>query len=147
MQPRKHLFNILNRYLVLLIIQAPAILTAQVLIETLPSTRAEGTINIYGRGTLSQKIPYEKIKGSAFWSDEWKSATLYGRSPKEKWEQRIKLNLASNEIYFKNEGEEEQVVNDGLVRRIVFHDEHDPSKIEAQFLNGVQDPYCKFRSC
>ena len=144
MQLSKKFQKTLNGFLILLIIQIPTLLPAQVLFEMLPSTRSEGTINIYGRGTLSQRIPYEKIKGSAFWSDEWKVATIYGRTTKEKWEQKIKLNLASNEIYFKNQREDEQVVNDGFVRRIVLYDLNDSSKIEAQFLNGLQEPYTSF---
>lgn len=116
-------------------------LYAQVFIEPLPTSRAEGTINIYGRGSLSPRIPYENISGSAFWADEWKPATLIGRTPREKWEMLIKLNLATNEIYYKNPNGEVLVVNDGLVRRIVFHEANDPGKIEAEFLNGIQEPY------
>lgn len=141
MQFSGHCKKLLGGLIVVALIQLPALLQAQVLFETLPATKSEGKINIYGRGTLSQRIPYEIIKGSPFWSDEWKSATLYGASPKEKWEQPIKLNLATNEIYFINNREEELVINDGLVQKIVFHDRNDPEKKEAQFINGVQPPF------
>ena len=131
----------LNRWLILLAIQIPALLQAQVLFEMLPSTLSDGTINIYGRGTLSNKISLDRIKGSAFWSDEWKAATLYGKNPKEKWEQPIKLNLATNEIYFKTKDNEELVIGNVFVQKIVFHQSDDPSKTETVFLNGTPEPY------
>lgn len=127
--------------IVVVLIQFPALLQAQVLFETLPATQSQGTINIYGRGNLSQRIPYDIIKGSPFWADDWQSATLYGANPREKWEQPIKLNLATNEIYFINNREEELVINDGLVQKIVFHDGNDPAKTEAQFINGIEPPF------
>ncbi len=139
--PFNHCRKIFNRVLFILCAQFPHALQAQVLFETLSSTKSEGTINIYGRGNLSQKLPYENIKGNPFWVDEWKTATLYGFRATEKWEQPIKLNLATHEIYFKNKEGEELVINDGLVQKIVFHDANDPAKIEAAFLYGLQPPF------
>jgi hypothetical protein len=121
----------------------PFLVIAQggVMIETLPSTKADGTINIYGRGTLSNRIPYDKIAGNAFWKAEWVPATLIGRNKKERWEQEVKLNLASHEIYYKNPTGEEQVVNEGLVKKIQIHEPNTPEKITATFINGVTEPY------
>ena len=133
--------KIFTSLLIILCAQLPVLVQAQVLFETLSSTKSEGTINIYGRGNLSQKVPYENIKGSPFWADEWKSATLYGFRANEKWEQPIKLNLATHEIYFKNKNGEELVINDGLVQKIIFHDTNDPAKVEAAFLYGLQPPF------
>jgi hypothetical protein len=142
----KKLFSNLRCYLpVLLIIGCikPNIVAAQggVLIETLPSTKADGTINIYGRGTLSNKIPYDKITGSAFWKAEWQTATLIGRNKKERWEQEVKLNMASHEIYYRKPNGEEEVVNEGLVKIVQFHQPNDPQNITSSFLNGITEPY------
>lgn len=136
-----HCRKIFHSVLIILCAQFPLSLQAQVLFETLSSTKSEGTINIYGRGNLSQKLPYENIKGSPFWAEEWKTATLYGFRANEKWEQPIKLNLATHEIYFKNKEGEELVINDGLVQKIAFHDANDPAKIEAAFLYALQPPF------
>ena len=136
-----HSKKIASCLIAVLLTQLPYYLNAQVLFETLAATKSQGTINIYGRGNLSPSLPYENIKGSAFWSDEWKTATLYGFHANEKWEQPIKLNLATHEIYFKNKDGEELVINNGLVQKIVFHDANDPAKIEAVFLYGLRPPF------
>ncbi|HQR94248.1 MAG TPA: hypothetical protein PLK14_13270 [Sediminibacterium sp.] len=112
-----------------------------VLIETLPSTKADGTINIYGRGTLSNRIPYDKITGNAFWKTEWVTATLIGRNKKERWEQEVKLNMASHEIYYRKPNGDEEVVNEGLVKKVQFHVANNPEEIIAIFLNGIAEPY------
>ncbi len=112
-----------------------------VMIETLPSTKADGTINIYGRGNLSNRIPYDKITGNAFWKAEWQSATLIGRNKKEKWEQEVKLNMASHEIYYRKANGDEAVVNEGLVKRVQFHEPNNPENISASFLNGITEPF------
>lgn len=129
--------------LFLVFFYAPFIVIAQdgVMIETLPSTKADGTINIYGRGTLSNRIPYDKITGNAFWKAEWQSATLIGRNKKERWEQEVKLNLASHEIYYRKANGDEAVVNEGLVKRVQFHEPNNPENITASFLNGVSEPF------
>lgn len=130
-------------YLLLLVSICPLVVGAQdgVLIETLPSTKADGTINIYGRGNLSNRIPYDKITGNAFWKAEWVPATLIGRNKKERWEQEVKLNMATHEIYYRKPNGEEEVVNEGLVKKLQIHEPNAPEKITAVFLNGITEPY------
>lgn len=129
--------------LLFFVVSVPYFVNAQggVLIETIPSTKADGTINIYGRGTLSNKIPYDKITGNAFWKAEWVSATLIGRNKKEKWEQDVKLNLATHEIYYRKPNGDEEVVNEGLVKKVQVHEPNHPENITAIFLNGITEPY------
>jgi hypothetical protein len=129
--------------LLLWVVFLPNLVAAQggVLIETLPSTKADGTINIYGRGTLSNRIPYDKITGNAFWKAEWVTATLIGRNKKERWEQEVKLNMASHEIYYRKPNGDEEVVNVGLVKKVQFHQPNNPEEITAIFLNGISEPY------
>ena len=116
----KHLLSI--KWLCLLLISIGYQSNAQDLtIEPVSNYKADGTINIYGRGNLTPKIPYENITGNAFWQTEWKPATLFGRNSKERWEQVVKLNMATNEIYFKDKKGEEQVVNAGYVKQVLFH--------------------------
>lgn len=136
----KHLLSI--KWLCLLLISIGYQSNAQDLtIEPVSNYKADGTINIYGRGNLTPKIPYENITGNAFWQTEWQPATLFGRNSKERWEQVVKLNMATNEIYFKDKKGEEQVVNAGYVKQVLFHEPNDPAKITAVFLNEVQEPY------
>ncbi|OYU54637.1 MAG: hypothetical protein CFE25_15215 [Chitinophagaceae bacterium BSSC1] len=143
MQKHSFLSKSIHAILIFVFIYTPFYVLAQdgVMIETLPSTKADGTINIYGRGSLSNRIPYDKITGNAFWKAEWQSATLMGRNKKERWEQEVKLNLASHEIYYKKANGDEAVVNEGLVKRVQFHESNKPDNIIASFLNGVTEPF------
>ena len=62
-------------------------------------------------------IPYDQITGSPFWKDSIQSARLYGNAgtfgvyP-------VRINFATNEIYF-TKGAEELVLTDKLVTRVV----------------------------
>lgn len=69
-------------------------------------------------------IPYDQIEGSPFWNDTLQSARLYssagylGIYP-------VRINFATNEIYFQR-GMEELVLTENLVTRIVF-----PRKVDS----------------
>lgn len=108
-------------------------LTAQVRIEA-PGIykNAPASINFYGLGTLIEKIPYSRIKGSPFWKDEWQLATLYSGKGKLSTIP-IKLNLASNEIHFLKD-ENEMVLDDDKISTIVFHPDKDVSKTAEVFI-------------
>src|SRR5580765_3985107 len=74
---------------------------SQVFIESTPAARsADPVINIYGAGNLMVPIPYEKVRGSAFWKDGYELACLYGTNSMSKWFCRSRLNLVTGEIYF-----------------------------------------------
>ncbi len=95
------------------------------------------TYIVYGSEGLSNKIPYYKVKGSPFWSDDYKLAALY--SGNNRFSIRpIKLNLATNEIYFlKNDVE--LVLDNADVTKLVFYQGKDTSVTTALFLRKVPD--------
>jgi hypothetical protein len=68
-------------------------------------------------------------------------ATLIGRNKKERWEQEVKLNMATHEIYYRKPNGEEEVVNEGLVKKLQIHEPNAPEKIITAFLNGITEPY------
>ena len=78
-----------------------SVLIAQVFIETYPpvSNNTDMGVRISGIQNLSDRLPYEKITGSPFYSDEWQLASLSGSNEKEKWLCKVKLNLATGELY------------------------------------------------
>src|SRR5215471_6587812 len=74
---------------------------SQVFIETTPTSKsADPVINMYGAGDLIVSIPYEKIKGSAFWNDNYQLAYLFGDNTMSKWFCRSRLNLVTGDVYF-----------------------------------------------
>ncbi len=111
------------------------VLTAQVFIENHPGGNAKDpTIMIWGSDGLQKKLPYENVKGSPFWSDDWKLATLYGETSKELWVCKAKLNLATGEVYYLDDQNHELAVTPGLVKKIAFHKGEDTSVNEAVFI-------------
>ena len=109
---------------------------SQVWVETYPpvSNPTDMGVRITGLGTLSDRIPYERIGGSPFWSDEWRIATLYGERANEKWLCKAKLNFATGEVHFLDKEDKEMVTGDGIVKKIVFHKLNDTSSVFAVFI-------------
>lgn len=112
-------------------------LNAQVFIE-----KTESSFNgkppsymVYGSAGLSKRIPYDKIKGSPFWSDEYKLAALYSGENIISI-RPIKLNLATNEIYF-SKNDEELVLESIDVGKLIFYQGGDTSVTAATFINKV----------
>lgn len=102
----------------------------------------EGGINgeatsyiMYGSDGLSNRIPYHKIKGSAFWSDVYHMAVLYS-GPKRISVTPIKLNLATNEIYFLKNGEE-LVLDAADITRITIHEGTDTTTASTTFIRRI----------
>ncbi|MFN2456678.1 MAG: hypothetical protein ABR502_00615 [Chitinophagaceae bacterium] len=82
--------------------------------EIISEVRFDGVDGTSGR------IPYDKVKGSPFWREEFIPAKLYTKTG-QIYSATIRLNLATNEIHFLKNGEEMVLV--GLdVSRIMFTD-------------------------
>ncbi|MDQ3681682.1 MAG: hypothetical protein M3352_01260 [Bacteroidota bacterium] len=95
------------------------------------------TYVVYGSEGLSNRIPYDKIKGTPFWSDEYKLAVLYSGNNRVSI-RPVKLNLATNEIYFlKND--EELVLENVDVTKLIFYKGKDTSEIITSFIRRVPD--------
>jgi hypothetical protein len=99
------------------------------------------TYIVYGSEGLSNKVPYYKVKGSPFWSDDYKLAALY--SGNKRFSIRpIKLNLATNEIYFlKNDVE--LVLDKADVTKLVLYQGNDTSVTTALFHRKVPELFIK----
>lgn len=95
---------------------------SQVFIESSPvGTSPDGALIVYGSTNLNNtKLPYEKIKGSPFWNNEFRMATLV--DPQEKLLGKVptRINLYTNEVYFKTPTGEERVAAPGRVRKVIF---------------------------
>jgi hypothetical protein len=76
-------------------------------------------IRFDGVDGTSGRIPYEKVKGSPFWRDEFIPAKIYTKTG-QMYSAPIRLNLATNDIHFIKNDEEKVLV--GLnVTKIVFN--------------------------
>ena len=94
----------------------------QLMIEQGPSgSTRDGSLIVDGLTGSGSRLPYEKIKGSPFLNEEWKTATLYHTSGKAFGIYQARLNLATHEIHYKdNIGRE--LADDGSISRIVFEE-------------------------
>lgn len=94
----------------------------QLMIEQGPSgSTRDGSLIVYGLSGSGSRLPYEKIKGSPFLFDEWKNATLYHTSGKAFGVYQAKLNLATQEIHYKDTKGQE-LADDGSIARVVFEE-------------------------
>jgi hypothetical protein len=111
-------------------------LIAQVFIETYPpvSNNTDMGVRISGIQNLSDRLPYERITGSPFYTEEWQLASLTGANEKEKWLCKVKINLATGELYYQDKEGNELVTDDGLIHKVVLHRNDDTSTVVAIFI-------------
>jgi hypothetical protein len=118
------------------------------------------TIDIIGSGTgmvgyagfynpkhlinKARTLDYKDIEGTCFWDNKWNPAFLVGSQGKKIKLEKIKLNSYSNEIHFVDPSSEEFVLQKGIVRKIIFLDPKDTSKVTTIFQNfgtGTKDDF------
>ena len=103
-----------------------------------PPTK-DGILYIYGQESYQsdERIPYDRIKGSPFWKDEFQMATLLDKYNRKLIKAPAKLNLLTNEVYFINAQGEVRVPNAGLVAKVIFHVQDTGTAVDAVFENNL----------
>ena len=86
-----------------------------------------------GQGLQEHGIPYDKIDGSPFWKDSLLPARFYD-SKGYIITLLARINIATNKIYFQQNGDE-LVLNDDIITRIVFLEKDD----SLVFISKVPD--------
>lgn len=99
-------------------------------------TVKDATLIVYGMNGQSQKIPYEKIKGSAFYNGQWRKASLYNQADKLIGVYDVKLNLVTHEVHFLDQKGMELAANDGIVSKVVFIDTVNGKPKNKVFVNN-----------
>lgn len=72
-------------------------------------------------GTDAERIPFERIRGSRFWNENWRNAeleTMQGKVLKAP----VRLNLATGEVHFML-NQQELVLSETPLRKILFTDD------------------------
>lgn len=113
---------------------------AQAFLESQPiGTSRDGVLVLYGSDATAtnKRIPYERISGSPFWKDEFLMATLISKDNQVLTKAPVKLNLYTNEVYFKNAAGEVRVPNKGLVTKILFYGTDTSRQVMAVFENNL----------
>jgi hypothetical protein len=118
-------------------------LFSQVFIEQAPiGAAAAGEYNFYGTNTLDKSIPYNRIKGSPFWNDDWQLASLY--SGKRRFSTLpVKLNLATQEVHFILNEKELVARPENEINAVIFHRNNDTSLFAAAFYKETHETYLR----
>ncbi|MDP9231018.1 MAG: hypothetical protein M3O67_10175 [Bacteroidota bacterium] len=96
-------------------------------------------VRFEGVENSSGVLKYSQIKGSPFWNDEWNLASLYDYDYKLLGRVKVKLNFVTQELYFLNKEEKEQVAQFGFVKKIVIHNDRDTSRVLTVFHHANAD--------
>ena len=124
--------------LVIAIIFSQSIAQGQVLLERgTGGGTIDGALIVYGANNFNYSIPYEKIKGSPFWQNQWNTAIFYDWRDSVIGNYKAKINLATQEIYYINKSGEQLVALQGLINKVVFFANEDEVKVAAIFRNDI----------
>ncbi len=118
------------------------LLSSQVFIEigSSPNNRdAFGSINVYGSGGLSRSVPYNRIKGSTFWKDNWQYAYFFDTRDTFMGMYKAKFNFATQEVHYINKNGEEEAVIPGGLGKVVFMSAVDSTEIETVFRLNIEE--------
>lgn len=112
---------------------------SQVFFESGPASPIQNApIIVYGSENLNRNIPFDRIKGSQFWYNDWLLAHFYGKKEKSFGMYKAKVNLYTNEIHYLNNKDEEYIIADNAVKKIVLYFNNDTSNIAALFRNDIE---------
>ena len=111
----------------------------QLMIEQGPSgSTRDGSLIVYGLTGSGNRLPYEKIKGSPFLFEDWKSATLYHANGKSFGVYQVKLNLATQEVHYRdNKGQE--LVDNGSIAKLVFEEASSEGTAYIACANNIEE--------
>jgi hypothetical protein len=111
----------------------------QLMIEQGPSgSTRDGSLIVYGLTGSGNRLPYEKIKGSPFLFDEWKSATLYHANGKSFGVYQAKLNLATQEVHYKD-SKGQELADNGSIAKLVFEEATSEGTTYVACSNNIEE--------
>jgi len=132
----------MNRILIIILINftlCTPFAKAQLMIEQGPSgSTRDGSLIVYGLTGSGNRLPYEKIRGSAFLWDEWKTATLFHSSGKSYGVYQTKLNLATHEVHYKD-AQGQELADDGSISKIIFEESDQSGTNYKTYVNDIAE--------
>jgi hypothetical protein len=117
-------------------------LCAQVFIEVGPvqnNRDAFSSVVVYGSDGLRCTIPYEEIRGSAFWKSEWSKAYFYDQRDTLLGSYRARFNAVNNEVHFLDKDGVEKAIIPGTLNKVVFMQDADSTAIATVFRDNIPE--------
>jgi hypothetical protein len=102
--------------------------------------RSFSDMRTLANSSLGTNIPWERVAGSPFWQDEWKTASLYDKQNKLAGTMPVRVNLNTSAIHFIDEKREEMCLDPSDVRKVVFQKEGENGK-EVIFVSFMPNLY------
>jgi hypothetical protein len=86
------------------------------------------------------RLPYSSVKGSPYYNDEFLWASFFNQKGKMIGKQKARLNLASHEVHFIGEKENEYIAPYELANKVIFSHEqkNDTIAVFARLVPGLQ---------
>ena len=81
------------------------------------------------------QLEYSDVRGSCFWNNSWSPAFLVLKGEKQVKMQKVKLNLFTNEVYYVDLNGKELIALEGVIKKVIFIDSDDSTKVDAVFQN------------
>src|SRR5687767_1421940 len=118
---------VIHTLLFLLITQAEA----QLRIEQMPLSPIKSNTGffVYGADNLKKEIPYSAINGNPYWNPEFMNAIIHLSDGKSIGPYPVRINIASNEINFRNKDGEELTAQPAIIQKIVIYQADSSGKI------------------
>jgi hypothetical protein len=115
-------------------------LQGQVFIEVGPLMNerdAFSSVVVYGSDGLQRRIDYSQIKGTPFWSDEWRRGELFIGSDTSLGRYDVKFNLVEQQVHFISRTGTELVPGNNKVSKVIIYSRADSTKPEIIFNRNV----------
>lgn len=136
-----------NTLLLTVLIVAVQPLLSQVILESGHSgATKDGALIVYGSDNLRKAIPYERIRGNAYWKNEWTKAFFFNQQDTPLGSYSAKFNYVTGEVHYKTKNGDEQVVIPGTLNAVVFMQENDSTRIKTVFKTNIPE-IKKIASC
>lgn len=115
-------------------------LHSQVILESGHSgATKDGALIVYGSDNLRKAIPYESIRGNAYWKNNWTKAFLFNQQDTLLGSYQARFNFATGEVHFIDHSGTEQVAIPGTINAVVFMKEDDSTQIATVFKNNIPE--------
>jgi len=117
-------------------------INAQVYIELGPvqnNRDAFSSVTVYGSDGLRKSIPYDEIRGNAFWKNEWSKAYFYDRRDTLLGSFMARFNFVTNEVHYLDKSGDERAVIPGTLNKVVFMQDGDITKVATVFRNNIPE--------
>ena len=117
------------------------ICNAQVYVEIGPlqnNRDAFGSVVVYGSDGLRRNLPYDEIRGSAFWKSDFSKAYFYDQRDTFLGIYKARFNFVSNEVHYLDRSGAERAVIPGTLSKIIFFQNIDTTAIATVFRSNPE---------